>query len=288
MSDNIKNYDVFVENVADLAHEKFREIYSRDNNGSRMKTTKDEAWIKKHGTDQSDLAKLRYYDVPTDWQKERWYGAKEAVDALLAAVAAGKPLDKDFVEQASEIVHKEWLKRNCDRAREECKLAYADLSEQMKEKDRIFVDAAIEEYGKQRSGQYEPRDVSVILLYDKEGKILLQHRSADAKRSPNCWAFFGGGIEAGETPEQAVRRESLEELSYVLDNPRLVLEQRFSWGGFESCKYVFTEEYDVSKELILGEGQGMDWNNYAELEKLGLSDHDMEALELIKDHIFKK
>ncbi|HIH17265.1 MAG: 7,8-dihydro-8-oxoguanine triphosphatase [archaeon GW2011_AR6] len=60
------------------------------------------------------------------------------------------------------------------------------------------------------------RDVAVIILYDNKKRILLQHRGKNSPRLPGYWAFFGGGIEKGETPEQAVRRECKEELNYIL------------------------------------------------------------------------
>ena len=63
--------------------------------------------------------------------------------------------------------------------------------------------------------------VSALILYKADGTMLLQHRTKDAPTFPDHWSLFGGGIEEGETPEQAVRREALEELSYQLASPRL-------------------------------------------------------------------
>ena len=42
------------------------------------------------------------------------------------------------------------------------------------------------------------KQVSVLLLYDDQNRILLQHRTEDAPTFPTHWAFFGGGIEPGE------------------------------------------------------------------------------------------
>lgn len=128
-----------------------------------------------------------------------------------------------------------------------------------------------------------PRNVSVIILYDKDKKILLQHRSENAKRMPSYWGFFGGGIEAGETPEQAVKREALEELNYSLSNPKLIMKQRFLLNDGNNEKNVFIEEYNSNKKITLNEGQNLKWCDFSELSKLKIIDHDMEVLKYIKD-----
>ena len=70
------------------------------------------------------------------------------------------------------------------------------------------------------------RDVSVFILYNSTGHILLQHRTDDAFRLPGYWAFFGGGIEQGENPTEALKREIQEELSYLVQNPKILLAQK--------------------------------------------------------------
>jgi mutator protein MutT len=96
--------------------------------------------------------------------------------------------------------------------------------------------------------------VAVILLFDEQKRILVQHRSMDQKRSPGKWGFFGGGIDEGETPEEAVKRECQEELNYTLTAPLLVMSQQV-----DVTKYVFVEQFDSTKKLIQEEGQAMEW-----------------------------
>ena len=75
----------------------------------------------------------------------------------------------------------------------------------------------------------------------------------------------------------------MEELNYELENPRLILTQQFIYKDDHNIKYVFVEEYNLNKKLILGEGQGMEWVDFLELSGLKIVDHDIEVLEYIKD-----
>jgi mutator protein MutT len=61
----------------------------------------------------------------------------------------------------------------------------------------------------------EHRKVSIILFYDDEGNVLLQDRK-NKSRFGEEFGFFGGAIEKGETPEQALIREVKEELGIEL------------------------------------------------------------------------
>lgn len=53
----------------------------------------------------------------------------------------------------------------------------------------------------------------VLLAFTDNGKVLLNRR-ADADRE--MWEFIEGGLENGETPQDAIQREILEELGYSL------------------------------------------------------------------------
>jgi len=130
------------------------------------------------------------------------------------------------------------------------------------------------------------RDVSVLILYTLTGHILLQHRTEDALRLPGYWAFFGGGIEQGENPTEALKREILEELSHLVQNPKFLLAQTFSEEGndYDNTKYVFVEEYQ-GQSLQLGEGQAMGWFLPDETHALKMVDHDRFVVQQVRDYL---
>jgi len=128
------------------------------------------------------------------------------------------------------------------------------------------------------------RDVSLFILYTSSGHILLQHRTDDAFRLPGYWAFFGGGIEQGENPTEALRREIREELSYEVQGPKFFLAQKVRDEENDITKYVFVEQYQ-DQPLRLGEGQAMGWFSPDETHELKMIDHDRFVVEQVRDYL---
>jgi 8-oxo-dGTP diphosphatase len=58
-----------------------------------------------------------------------------------------------------------------------------------------------------------------LALLVRDGRVLLAHRTASRAHYPDCWDLVGGHVEAGETPEDAVVRECLEEIGVVVHAP---------------------------------------------------------------------
>ena len=149
-----KHKDAIVQDTASAAHDAWAADFHKSNGkgAQRVKKTKDAAWIKANGTDEVDIANTKFKDLPSDWQKENLEGAKSAYDALHKVYGSNKkaggfakPSDLD---KASSHVHDKWLERNGSWAPEHQKVKFNKLSTEEKDKDRMFVDAALRSYAK--------------------------------------------------------------------------------------------------------------------------------------------
>lgn len=92
--------------------------------------------------------------------------------------------------------------------------------------------------------QIEP---AVIVLISKGDEILLANHK---NRSDNMFSCIAGFVEAGETVEQAVRREIAEETALTVKNIRYVGSQ--SWPYPDQLMLAFHAEYE-SGEISLQE-----------------------------------
>lgn len=96
--------------------------------------------------------------------------------------------------------------------------------------------------------------VAIAILY-RDRQFLMQLRDDIPNIIyPGYWAFFGGHLEPGETPEEGLKRELLEEIGY--DSPAMSKFGIYSDSGVE--RHVFHGPLTVElNQLVLGEGWDM-------------------------------
>ncbi|KKP87237.1 MAG: hypothetical protein UR89_C0004G0026 [Candidatus Roizmanbacteria bacterium GW2011_GWA2_35_8] len=126
----------------------------------------------------------------------------------------------------------------------------------------------------------------VISIIKKNNKYLITKRvvfdEEDKRFYPLVWNISGGGIEFGEAPEEALIRETREELGVELKNiiqiPKVFSEVRDHWQGLF---IVFVSELlDSNAKIILNSEAGeFGWFTLNEAKKLKLMPKTIEMLE---------
>jgi 8-oxo-dGTP diphosphatase len=101
-------------------------------------------------------------------------------------------------------------------------------------------------------------EIAQVLLFDRSGRLLIYLR--DDKPGipfPNHWDLFGGHVEQGETPEQALAREVKEELGITLKSWQFFRRFDCAVGdAYPNLKHIYWSRLtDDSQDLTLYEGQ---------------------------------
>lgn len=103
------------------------------------------------------------------------------------------------------------------------------------------------------------KEIATALILDGEGRLLVYLRdNIPSIPFPNHWDLFGGHVEAGESPEEALSRELEEELGLALVEQPVFFRRYDCTEGdaFPNTKYVYwTIVPQRAEELILREGQ---------------------------------
>jgi 8-oxo-dGTP pyrophosphatase MutT (NUDIX family) len=91
----------------------------------------------------------------------------------------------------------------------------------------------------------EPRAAAGVMITAPDGRTLFLRRSDDGDH-PGEWCFPGGGIEDGETPEAAARREVREETGHQIDGgvaPIDYLHLRHEGVDFTTFRHSVPERF---------------------------------------------
>jgi 8-oxo-dGTP diphosphatase len=122
----------------------------------------------------------------------------------------------------------------------------------------------------------EQKQVVGAILYNRHGEVLLQQRD-DKPNLPYAgyWTFFGGAVEAGETPELAIVRELREELELRLPLrfwQQYVCPARTIPARMITYNSLFLGQLERDKTpTVLHEGQAMRWFDVDAAKELTLA-----------------
>ena len=102
-----------------------------------------------------------------------------------------------------------------------------------------------------------PVDVAVGVLIDPDGRFLITSRP-NGKVYADHWEFPGGKVEAGETVEQALRRELHEELGITI-GPAQPWKTALHDYAHALVRLHFCKVFEWRGEFEMREAQRMTW-----------------------------
>lgn len=110
--------------------------------------------------------------------------------------------------------------------------------------------------------------VKVIIVND-DNEILLLQRSDKTSRA-HGWDFAGGGVDKGEDPSDAAKRESLEETGLIIDNVRILSTSHGHTDGGEYVMIGYAAHINDDEVKLSWEHESYEWMTVDEVKRLEL------------------
>lgn len=118
---------------------------------------------------------------------------------------------------------------------------------------------------------------AVIKAVNKNGEDIIFATQRGYGEFKDGWEFPGGKIEAGETPQEALKREIMEELDTEIAVGELIDTIEYDYPTFHLSMDCFWCEV-VKGELVLKEAEAAKWLKKDELDKVDWLPADVELI----------
>ena len=116
----------------------------------------------------------------------------------------------------------------------------------------------------------------------KDDKIFATQRGYGEWK--DWWEFPGGKMEAGETPEEALKREIREELSTEISVDEFLCTVEYDYPQFHLTMHCYLCSL-MTDSLHLNEHEAAKWLTKDELDSVKWLPADVEVVEVIKSKI---
>ena len=123
----------------------------------------------------------------------------------------------------------------------------------------------------------------VAAIIHKDGRIFATQRGyGDWK---DWWEFPGGKMEAGETPEEALKREIREELSTEIQLDKLFCTVEWDYPKFHLTMHCYLCSL-LTEALHLNEHEAARWLPKEELDSVQWLPADVQIIERLKQYSY--
>ena len=121
----------------------------------------------------------------------------------------------------------------------------------------------------------------VAAILQKEDKILIA-RKKEGKPLAGYFEFPGGKIEKGETPEESLARELMEEMNIKIDVKEYVGESIYDYGNGKVISLLGYISEIIDGEIKLSDHDRYEWVTLEEINNYKIAPADIQLIDKLR------